>query len=85
MSGDMLTEIRFWAQVVGDARCTVVCPPDIESRCKGYVDARGLGDLITVRASPYVPADRIFVIDEPAMDASLTQQMLRAIREEWRP
>lgn len=67
---DMLTEVRFWAQVVGDAKRTVMCPPDLESRCMGYVAARGIEGLITVKASPMVPADRIFVIDEQAIGAA---------------
>jgi hypothetical protein len=77
---DMLTEVRFWAQVIGDSRRTVICPPDLESRCKGYVDARGLSGIITVEASPYCPADRIFVFDTPAMDAQLNATTARVIR-----
>lgn len=66
----MLTEVRFWAQVIGDAKRTVLCPPDLESRCKGYVDARGLSGIITVVASPGCPPDQIFVIDTPAIQAA---------------
>lgn len=68
-----MTEIRFWSQVVGDAKRTVVCPPDLESRCAGYVRARGLEHLITVKASRYVPENRIFVIDEQAIDAEMAK------------
>ena len=77
---DVLNEVRFWAQVVGDSKRTVVCPPDLESRCKGFVDARGLGGLITVKTSPYVPAETIFVIDEQGIDASLRKMSQRPIR-----
>ena len=66
---DPMTEIRFWEQVIGDSRRTVICPPDLESRCKGYVAARGLEGIITVMASPYCPADRLFVMDEGAIAA----------------
>ena len=62
-----LTELRFWQQVIGDARRTVLCPPEMESRCKGYVDARGLGGVITVKASPVCPDDRLYVMDEQAL------------------
>lgn len=72
MSG-VLTEVRFWAQVIGDAKRTVICSPDLESRCKGYVEARGLAGLITVQASPYVPDDRIFVVDEQAIGADMAR------------
>ena len=34
-----------------DAKQTVICPPELESRCKGYVEARGLGGLITIEAN----------------------------------
>ena len=64
---DLLSEVRFWQQVIGDAKRTVLCSPEMESRCKGYVDARGLGGLITVKASRAVPDDRLYVIDEQAV------------------
>lgn len=67
---DVLTEVRFWAQVIGDSKRTVMCSPDLESRCKSYVDARGLGGLITVKASPVVPDSQILVIDEQGVEAS---------------
>lgn len=60
---DMLTEVKFWAQVVNDAKRTVLCAPDLESRIKGLVDARGMGGIITVKASPAVPGDRLYVVD----------------------
>ena len=70
---DVLTEVRFWMQVLTDAKRTVICSPDLESRCKGYVDARGLGHLIKVKASPFMPDDRLYVIDEGAMQAELNR------------
>ena len=76
----MLTEIRFWSQVVGDAKRTVMCSPENESRCKGYVDARGLGGLITVKATPFVPDDRLFIIDEGAIEAATNEVLARPTR-----
>lgn len=70
---DVLTEVRFWAQVVGDSKRTVLCPPDLESRCMGYVAARGLAHLISIRASPFCPPNRILVMDEQAIEASLAR------------
>ena len=70
-----LTELRFWQQVIGDARRTVLCPPEMESRCKGYVDARGLGGVITVKASPVCPDDRLYVMDEQALMASVNRPL----------
>ena len=76
--GDVLTEVRFWAQVLTDAKRTVLCPPDLESRCKGYVDARGLSHLITVTASQFVPDGRLYVMDEGAIQAELNRPRRRA-------
>ena len=72
---DPLTEIRFWQQVIGDSKRTVLCPPEMESRCKGYVDARGLGGLITVVASRACPDDRLYVMDEQALMASVNRPL----------
>ena len=72
---DPLTELRFWQQVIGDARRTVLCPPEMESRCKCYVDARGLGGLITVVASRACPDDRLYVMDEQALMASVNRPL----------
>ena len=72
---DPLTEIRFWQQVIGDSRRTVLCSPDMESHCKGYVDARGLGGLITVVASRACPDDRLYVMDEQALMASVNRPL----------
>jgi hypothetical protein len=79
MSNDTLTEVRFWAQIIGDAKRTVFCAPDLESRIKGWVDARGMGGIITVIASPGCPEGRIFIADTPAMQATMNQAMSRPI------
>lgn len=80
MSNDMMTEVRFWSQVMTDAKRTVFCSPDLESRCKGYVEAAGLTGLITVFASPGCPDGKIFVVDEQAMRASWNEQLAKPIR-----
>lgn len=77
---DMLSEIKFWQQVMTDAQRTVICSPEMESRCKGFVEARGLAGIITVKASPVVPNDRLIVLDEQALQAANHQAMTRPIR-----
>jgi len=72
---DVITEVRFWAQVIGDAKRTVICSPEMESRCKGYVDTRGLAGIITVMASPACPDDRLYVIDDQAIMAGLDRPL----------
>ena len=74
---DMLTDVRFWAQVLADSRRTVLCSPENESRCKGYVDARGLAGLILVQASTMVGDDQLIVIDQGALDAMLARNPRR--------
>lgn len=71
----MLDEVRFWAQVTGDAKRTVVCSPDMESRVKGWVDARGVGAVLTVKASPVCPDGRVLVIDEQAVAAAWREEL----------
>lgn len=80
MSNDTLTEVRFWSQVMTDAERTVICPPDLESRCKGYVEARGLAGLIAVKASPFCPPNQILVLDERAVEATMNEMLATPIR-----
>lgn len=74
VDGDALTEVRFWAQVLVDGHRTVYCPPEWESRCKGYVAARGLDGMVTVVAHRYVRANQLLVVDDNAMRAAERQR-----------
>lgn len=71
----VLDGLRFWAQVTDDARRTVVCSPDMESRVKGWVETRGLGGVFTVKASPVCPDDRVLLLDEEAIDAAFRESV----------
>lgn len=75
-----MTEVQFWSQVLTDAERTVICPPDLESRLKGYIDAHGMSGAIHVKATPICPEDRVLVLDEHAIEASLRQAIARPIR-----
>jgi len=77
---DALTDVRFWMQVLTDARRTVLCSPENESRCKGYVDARGLAGQFTVIASPIVSDDHLIIVDEQALEATTNKAALGAGR-----
>lgn len=83
MSNDPLTEARFWAQVTADAQRTVVCSPDLESRVKGWVDARNLGGLIKVVPQRFCPDDQIWVVDEGALEASVAKGLHAGLKD-WR-
>lgn len=77
---ELLTEVRFWAQVVNDARRTIICSPELESRVKGWLGARDLLGFHTVEVNEYMPDERIFVVDQGALDAYMAQAMNRPIR-----
>lgn len=82
MSNDPLTELRFWDQVTTDAQRTVICPPDLESRIKGWVDARMMAGLITVKPSAFCPDNQILVIDEHAQAAAMADAIQNS-RRAW--
>lgn len=77
---DILDEVRFWTQVMTDSERTVFCSPEMESRVKGWVDARGMGGVITVMADRACPDDRVYVIDHRAMDAMTAKALQRPIK-----
>ena len=76
-SNDILTEVSFWMQVMGDAKRTIVCSPDLESRVKGWIDARGMGHLLKMVANQACPDNRIIIIDEQALAADLAASIQR--------
>lgn len=67
----MLDDIRFWMQVVGDSRRTLLVPPELESRAIEMVKARGLAHIVTVKTSQYLPEGKAYIVDEQAIDAEL--------------
>lgn len=77
---DILTEVRFWTQVIGDAKRTVFCSPDLESRVKGWIDARGMGHLLTVKATQGCPDTQVFIVDERGIEAEWQQVLSRPVR-----
>ncbi|MFJ8798482.1 hypothetical protein [Streptomyces sp. NPDC102487] len=65
----------FWAQIEGDAKRTVLCEPHMVDEVQAAVEARGFGNLITVRAHRYCPEGKLLIIDEAAMEASHRQMV----------
>ncbi|MWA08705.1 hypothetical protein [Streptomyces sp. BA2] len=79
----LLTDIRFYDQVLGDARRTILCPPDLVDSVKAVVEARDVGGLYQVKASPCCPEGRLIVIDEQGLEAAMretVQSFARGIR-----
>jgi hypothetical protein len=81
---DPLTEVRFWAQIIGDARRTIMCSPDNESRIKCWIDARGMSGVLTVEATPFVADDTIYVLDVQAANAAMERRALQDLKERFR-
>lgn len=76
----MLTDIRFYDQVHGDAKRTIICPPHLVSAVQAVVDQHHAEDLYTVRASRACALDRLIIIDEQAIEADTRQAAQRPIR-----
>lgn len=65
--GVALTEDRFWAQVPTESKSIVICPSGLESRVRGWVEARGRRSLVTVVADPLMPDDQVYITDLHAL------------------
>jgi hypothetical protein len=80
-----LDELKFWHQIMGDARRTIVCAPDLESRIKCGLETRGLAGLVTVQVSRNLPDERqVFIVDEQAIAAATNQAIARMGRQSRR-
>ncbi|MYR75150.1 MULTISPECIES: hypothetical protein [unclassified Streptomyces] len=73
-------EIKFYAQAIGDARRTLVCEPHREGQVRDAVASQGLDAVLTVMTSPACPAGRLLVLDTPALQAAMAQDLHRAAR-----
>lgn len=77
---DILDEIRSHAQVSTDAQRTLLCEPERVEAIATAVERLGLAHRLTVKASPTVPAGRILVLDERALEAAMNQTFQRAAK-----
>jgi hypothetical protein len=75
---------RFWAQIRGDAKRTVLCEPHRVAELRAAAEQRGYSDLITIRASPLCPEGKLLVLDDSAMEATWQQAIQRAARSLYR-
>lgn len=79
----MSDDEKFWQQIEGDARRTVICEPHRVEEIQAAIVERGY-DHITLRASPACPEGLLLIIDEPALEASGRQAVQRSIRSLYR-
>lgn len=73
-------EARFFAQIIGDARRTVLCEPYRVDEIQNAVDHMGMARILTVKASRACPVGKLLVIDEQALEATSRQAASRPIR-----
>lgn len=78
---DIISEIRFHAQVHEDAKRTLCCAPERVEALEAAIARRGLSDLWTVVGSPAVPSGQVIVLDEQALQASMNQTSQRAAKD----
>lgn len=74
--GDLVNDVRFWDQIQGDAKRTLLCEPHRLDEIQKAINERGYNHL-TLRASPFCPEGKLLVIDDAAIEASDRQLMQR--------
>jgi hypothetical protein len=70
---DTLGEVRFWAQVLADAKRTVYCAPADAGRIRDMVAAEGMAHLVAVVPSRFVEPGEAIVADTNAIEAGYRQ------------
>ncbi|MFI9618121.1 hypothetical protein ACIG8S_04300 [[Kitasatospora] papulosa] len=73
-------EARFFAQIIGDARRTILCEPHRVDEIQDVVERLGMAGILTVKASQVCPEGKLLVLDEQAMEATFRQAASRLIR-----
>lgn len=76
---DLANDIRFWDQIKGDAKRTVVCEPHRADEVRALIEECGY-DHITVLASPACPEGQFVIIDEQALEAANRQMLQQGTR-----
>lgn len=76
----MLTEIRFYEQVIGDSKRVIYCEPHMATAVQDAVQAHYAGHLFTVRSSPACPEGKLLLVDEQGIEASLNASVQRSMR-----
>ncbi|MER5608359.1 hypothetical protein AB0F93_00185 [Micromonospora tulbaghiae] len=73
-------DVAFARIVRAEAKRTVLVDADGVDRIRWHVDQAGLGDMITVVESRFVPPGQAYVLDAQAVDAAVNEAAAR-----WRP
>ncbi|MEI5032427.1 hypothetical protein RB201_04300 [Streptomyces sp. S1A(2023)] len=70
---------RFFAQIIGDAKRTILCEPHRVDEIREAVDRADVAGTLTVQASAACPPGNLLVIDDQALEASFRQAASRPI------
>ncbi|MEU8623292.1 hypothetical protein [Streptomyces sp. NPDC048669] len=73
-------ECRFFTQIIGDAKRTIICEQHRLDEIRKAVDRSDAAGILTVKTSPACPSGQLLVIDEQAAEASFNQVASRPIR-----
>lgn len=76
----VLDEVRFWQIVLASQARTIVCSPEMESRVKGFLDARDLRGTYNVVVSRVCPDTSVYVMDEQAIQADVNESLAKPPR-----
>ncbi|XTZ13946.1 hypothetical protein ACQSSU_20830 [Micromonospora echinospora] len=78
MTGDPLTEVRFWAQVIEESRRTVLCAPGRADEVKALLDRHSMAGMFDVHETPEVRTDQILMLNHNTIRAVTEQAIQRA-------
>lgn len=70
---DVLTDVRFWMQIIRDSKRTIYTPPELAEATLERVCEMGLEEHFDVQASAACPKNRILIVDTQAIDAGIQE------------
>ena len=73
--------IMFAKAMLETHKRVVFCSPELESRVKGYIAAHGAAGIFEVRVIEALGDDKVFIIDENALEAESEEYLQRLSRK----
>lgn len=78
LPSDVLTDVRFWMQMIRDSKRIIYCPPEMVERVQEAIDAQGMQVYFDVMASQVCPPNRILIVDQQATEAATNEAFQHA-------
>lgn len=72
---DVLSDLKFWAQIFGDSKRTLFCHPDIAEQLRAAVAVHDLGGVVTVMETRALEEGMAVLADLQALDAGLQESL----------